>query len=84
MYAKTVNLLCADNKVFVNIKLMWGVNPNPPPAYVLDSPFFCSRLYINKLNRAAIFSSQKRKTIFDYHLWQCFFKGFQKGVVVEL
>ena len=36
-----------------------------------DPSFFCPRLFINKLNRAAIFSSQKGRTIYDCHLFEC-------------
>jgi len=28
-YAKTINLLCAGNKVFVKYQTQGGVNPNP-------------------------------------------------------
>jgi len=35
-YAKTINLLCKDNKVFVKYQAQRGVNPNPL-AYALDS-----------------------------------------------
>jgi len=30
-YAKTVNLLCAGNKVFVNYQAQGGVDPQNPP-----------------------------------------------------
>jgi len=29
-YAKTVNLICAGNKVFVKYQAQGGANPNPP------------------------------------------------------
>jgi len=34
MYAKTINLLCAGNNVFVKYQAQ-GVTPNPPLAYAL-------------------------------------------------
>jgi len=32
------------------------------------SPFFCPYLFINKLNKADIFSAQNGRTIYDCHL----------------
>jgi len=29
-YAKTINFLCAVNKVFVKYQAQWGVNPKTP------------------------------------------------------
>jgi len=29
-YAKTINIFCADNKVFVKCQAQTGVNPKPP------------------------------------------------------
>jgi len=40
-YAKTINFLCAVNKVFVKYQAQWGVNPKPPLAYALGY------LYVN-------------------------------------
>jgi len=34
-YAKTVNLLCAGNELFVKYQAEGGVNPNPSLAYAL-------------------------------------------------
>jgi len=30
MYAKTINIFCADKNVFVKYQAQGGVNPNPP------------------------------------------------------
>jgi len=34
MYAKTINLLCAGNKVFVKYQAQGGVQPQPHPPCV--------------------------------------------------
>jgi len=36
-----------------------------------DDRFFLSMFIFNRLNRAAIFSAQKGKTIYDCHLLEC-------------
>jgi len=46
-YAKTINLLCAGNKVLENIKLKGGVNPKTPSPCVRP----CSRMKQHKNKR---------------------------------
>jgi len=43
-----------------------------------DPPSFCLCLFLKKLSKAAIFSSQKERTIYDCHLLECDIYTFQE------
>jgi len=46
--AKTINLLCKGNTIFVNIKLKGGLTPNPPLCTSLVQATLCFRMLLLK------------------------------------